>query len=60
MFRDWLRSHAADRDLYAQTKLALVQQNWKYVQNYATQRQLPSRRSSHERALTENDMKPQT
>jgi GrpB-like predicted nucleotidyltransferase (UPF0157 family) len=34
-FRDWLRNHAADRDLYARTKLALVQQNWKYVQNYA-------------------------
>jgi GrpB-like predicted nucleotidyltransferase (UPF0157 family) len=34
-FRDWLRSHAADRDLYARTKLALVQKEWKYVQNYA-------------------------
>jgi GrpB-like predicted nucleotidyltransferase (UPF0157 family) len=35
MFRDWLRSHAADRDLYARTKLALAQKEWKYVQNYA-------------------------
>jgi GrpB-like predicted nucleotidyltransferase (UPF0157 family) len=35
MFRDWLRSSAADRDLYARTKLALGQQEWKYVQNYA-------------------------
>jgi GrpB-like predicted nucleotidyltransferase (UPF0157 family) len=35
MFRDWLRSSAADRDLYARTKLALAQQDWKYVQNYA-------------------------
>jgi GrpB-like predicted nucleotidyltransferase (UPF0157 family) len=34
-FRDWLRSNAADRDLYARTKLALAQQEWKYVQNYA-------------------------
>jgi GrpB-like predicted nucleotidyltransferase (UPF0157 family) len=34
-FRDWLRSHAADRDLYARTKLALAQREWKYVQNYA-------------------------
>jgi GrpB-like predicted nucleotidyltransferase (UPF0157 family) len=35
VFRDWLRSNAADRDLYARTKLALAQQQWKYVQNYA-------------------------
>jgi GrpB-like predicted nucleotidyltransferase (UPF0157 family) len=35
MFRDWLRCNAADRDLYAHTKLALAQKEWKYVQNYA-------------------------
>jgi GrpB-like predicted nucleotidyltransferase (UPF0157 family) len=35
MFRDWLRGNAADRDLYARTKLALAQTEWKYVQNYA-------------------------
>lgn len=35
MFRDWLRSNAADRDLYARAKLALAQKEWKYVQNYA-------------------------
>jgi GrpB-like predicted nucleotidyltransferase (UPF0157 family) len=35
MFRDWLRSHPSDRDLYAHTKLALAEQEWKYVQNYA-------------------------
>jgi GrpB-like predicted nucleotidyltransferase (UPF0157 family) len=35
MFRDWLRSNAADRDLYARTKLALAQKEWMYVQNYA-------------------------
>ena len=35
MFRDWLRSNAADRDRYARTKLALAQKDWKYVQNYA-------------------------
>ncbi len=34
-FRDWLRSNAADRDLYARTKLALAQKEWGYVQNYA-------------------------
>ena len=35
VFRDWLRSNAADRDLYARTKVALAQKEWKYVQNYA-------------------------
>jgi GrpB-like predicted nucleotidyltransferase (UPF0157 family) len=35
MFREWLRVHAADRELYARTKLALAQNDWKYVQNYA-------------------------
>jgi GrpB-like predicted nucleotidyltransferase (UPF0157 family) len=34
-FRDWLRSHPADRDLYAHTKQTLAQREWKYVQNYA-------------------------
>ena len=35
LFRDWLRRNAADRELYARTKLALAQRDWKYVQNYA-------------------------
>jgi GrpB-like predicted nucleotidyltransferase (UPF0157 family) len=35
MFRDWLRNNAVDRDLYACTKVALAQKDWKYVQNYA-------------------------
>ena len=35
LFRDWLRSHADDRELYARTKRELSQQNWKYGQNYA-------------------------
>ena len=35
LFRDWLRSNAADRELYARTKLTLAQENWKHVQNYA-------------------------
>ncbi len=35
MFRNWLRGHAADRDLYARTKRDLAQKEWKYVQNYA-------------------------
>lgn len=34
-FRDWLRVHAADRELYQSTKLALAQQEWAQVQDYA-------------------------
>ena len=34
-FRDWLRSNAADRDLYARTKRELAQRDWKSVQEYA-------------------------
>jgi GrpB-like predicted nucleotidyltransferase (UPF0157 family) len=34
-FRDHLRSHDADRDLYAGTKRELAARDWKYVQNYA-------------------------
>jgi GrpB-like predicted nucleotidyltransferase (UPF0157 family) len=35
MFRDWLRNHADDRELYACTKLALARKQWKYGQIYA-------------------------
>ncbi|MFL6141950.1 MAG: shikimate dehydrogenase [Labedaea sp.] len=34
-FRDWLRTHPEDRDLYATTKRRLATRNWKYVQHYA-------------------------
>ena len=34
-FRDWLRTNASDRELYARSKRALAQQDWKYTQNYA-------------------------
>jgi len=34
-FRDWLRTSKDDRELYAQTKRALAEQEWKYTQNYA-------------------------
>lgn len=34
-FRDWLRTSSEDRRLYAQTKLALAERQWKYTQNYA-------------------------
>jgi GrpB-like predicted nucleotidyltransferase (UPF0157 family) len=35
MFRDWLREHPEDRDLYARAKRDLARKEWKYVQNYA-------------------------
>jgi GrpB-like predicted nucleotidyltransferase (UPF0157 family) len=35
VFRDWLRSNAADRDSYARTKATLSEKEWTYVQNYA-------------------------
>jgi len=35
LFRDWLRSHDADRDLYERSKRDLATRTWKYVQNYA-------------------------
>ena len=34
-FRDWLRTHADDRELYARAKRELAQRQWKYTQNYA-------------------------
>jgi GrpB-like predicted nucleotidyltransferase (UPF0157 family) len=34
-FRDWLRAHPDDRDLYERTKRELARQTWAYVQNYA-------------------------
>lgn len=34
-FRDWLRAHDDDRDLYLAAKRELAQREWKYVQNYA-------------------------
>jgi GrpB-like predicted nucleotidyltransferase (UPF0157 family) len=35
LFRDWLCSHPADRELYARTKQDLAKKEWKYGQNYA-------------------------
>ena len=35
MFRDWLRSNDADRELYERTKRELAKRTWKYVQDYA-------------------------
>jgi GrpB-like predicted nucleotidyltransferase (UPF0157 family) len=35
LFRDWLRSNTADRDLYARTKLALAEKDWEHLQDYA-------------------------
>lgn len=33
--RDWLRSHADDRELYAAEKRRLAAQRWRHVQDYA-------------------------
>lgn len=35
IFWDWLRASVADCDLYARAKLALSQQRWERVQDYA-------------------------
>lgn len=35
LFRDWLRSHPSDRQLYEDTKRELACREWKYTQNYA-------------------------
>ncbi len=34
-FRDWLRRHHEDRQLYEQTKLRLAAQTWRHLQDYA-------------------------
>lgn len=34
-FRDWLRSHVVDRELYQSTKIALSRREWNEVQDYA-------------------------
>ena len=34
-FRDWLRSHDDDRELYARSKRELAARRWRYVQHYA-------------------------
>jgi GrpB-like predicted nucleotidyltransferase (UPF0157 family) len=35
IFRDWLRTNAADRELYTRAKRELAQRDWKYMQQYA-------------------------
>ena len=34
-FRDWLRSHPDDRELYERTKRELAARTWRHVQHYA-------------------------
>jgi len=34
-FRDWLRTHPEDKELYEATKRDLASRTWAYVQNYA-------------------------
>lgn len=35
VFRDWLRTHPEDLELYRDTKRELAKRDWKFVQNYA-------------------------
>lgn len=35
LFRNWLRAHDDDRQLYERTKRELAQRDWKYTQHYA-------------------------
>jgi GrpB-like predicted nucleotidyltransferase (UPF0157 family) len=35
LFRDWLRTNVADRELYATAKRELAARDWKYTQQYA-------------------------
>ena len=35
LFRDWLRTNEADRQLYEEAKRELASRRWEYVQNYA-------------------------
>jgi GrpB-like predicted nucleotidyltransferase (UPF0157 family) len=34
-FRNWLRTHDDDRDLYESTKRCLAAQEWQFIQDYA-------------------------
>jgi len=34
-FRDWLRTHDDDRELYESAKRELAAREWRHVQNYA-------------------------
>ena len=34
-FRNWMRTHEDDRNLYADTKRHLAKKKWKYLQDYA-------------------------
>jgi GrpB-like predicted nucleotidyltransferase (UPF0157 family) len=35
LFRDWLRTHSEERDLYERTKREFAARRWAYVQDYA-------------------------
>ncbi len=37
-FRDWLRTHDDDRELYESAKRELIRREWTYVQEYADQK----------------------
>jgi GrpB-like predicted nucleotidyltransferase (UPF0157 family) len=35
LFRDWIRQHPEEREIYAAAKRELAQRNWKLLQHYA-------------------------
>jgi GrpB-like predicted nucleotidyltransferase (UPF0157 family) len=53
-FRDWLRAHPEDRDLYLRTKRELADRTWTFVQDYADAKSEVVR-TINERALTAPD-----
>ncbi len=53
-FRDWLRAHPEDRDLYLRTKRELTARTWAFVQDYADAKSEVVR-AINERALTARD-----
>jgi GrpB-like predicted nucleotidyltransferase (UPF0157 family) len=59
LFRDWLRGHDADLELYAAAKRELAAKDWKYVQQYAdaktevVQEILARAQEGHEGAITD-------
>ena len=53
-FRDWLRTNKGDRMLYGNTKKALVQREWHYLQDYADAKSEVVREIfSHEQAINQ-------
>ncbi|MFF0745222.1 GrpB family protein [Streptomyces sp. NPDC004111] len=60
-FRDHLRAHPADRELYQRTKLRLASQDWKFMQNYADAKsEVVAEITERAEARSGRDAQPQT